>query len=192
MAVRSIPFARNSSHFIHIQNSLMAVLHDIKNIPGLSAKVLWVSCRLNRTGELDSPVFVGWVEDIEATNTRVSKGHHYAPIEVRFSDTHPSKLFSECLKAPPGTVVQRDWKLHRADGTSQKVGEKYYNESHRRSIPIKIKNVYTGTLNTAFLGDPAGKERQIKAKLVNWAQNSNSRLVGYIRKNLAYSGPRHP
>jgi hypothetical protein len=192
MATRPIPFARNSSHFVHIQNCLLSVLNDIKTIPGLAAKVLWVSCRLNRTGEQDSPVFVGWVEDVEAANKRITKGHHYAPIEVRFSDTHPSKLFSDCLKAPLGTVVHRDWKVHKVEKTCQRIGEKYYNESHRRSIPIKIGNVYVGTLNTAFSGDPAGKERQTKAKLVNWAQKSNSRLVKYIRTNLAYSGPRHP
>jgi hypothetical protein len=170
----------------------LSVLNDITNIPDLGAKVLWVSCRLNRTGEQDSPVFVGWVEHVEAANKRITKGHDYAPIEFRFSDTHPSKLFSECLKAPLGTVVHRDWKAHKADGTSQRVGEKYYNESHRRSIPIKIGNIYAGTLNTAFAGDPAGKERQTKAKLVSWAQNPNSRLVKYIKQNLAYSGPRHP
>lgn len=192
MSVRPIPFARNSSHFIHIQNCLLSVMADIKKIPDLGAKVLWVSCRLNRTGEQDSPVFVGWVEDHEAVNKRVAKGHDYSPIEFRFSDTHPSKLFSDCLKAPPATVVHRDWKAHKADNTSQKVGEKYYNESHRRSIPIKIGNVYAGTLNAAFAGDPAVKERQTKAKLVSWAQAPNSRLVKYIKQNLAYSGPRHP
>jgi hypothetical protein len=192
MAARPIPFARNSSHFIHIQNCLLSVLHDINNIPGLGAKVLWVSCRLNRTGEQDSPVFVGWVEDVEAANKRVTKGHDYSPIDIRFSDTHPSKLYSECLNAPLGTLVQRDWGSHKADATSQNVGQKYYDESHRRSIPIKIDNVYAGTLNTAFSGDPTGKEAEVRAKLVNWAQTANSRLVDYIKKNLAYSGPRLP
>ncbi len=192
MAARPIPFARNSSHFIHIQNCLLSMLNDMKRVHGQGAKPLWVSCRLNRTGEQDSPVFVGWVEDIEASNIRVSKGHHYAPIEVRFSDTHPSKLYSECLTVPVGTVVHRDWKAHKADRTSQRVGEKYYNESHRRSVPIKIGNRYVGTLNAAFSGDPADKERQTKAKLIAWAQSPNSRLVKYIRSNLAYSGPRHP
>ncbi len=168
------------------------MLNDIKSIPGLSAKPLWVSCRLNRTGEQDSPVFVGWVEANDAANLRVSKGHHYAPIEVRFSDTHPSKLYSECLQALPGTVVDRDWKTHKADSTSQRVGEKYYNETHRRSVPIKVGNRYVGTLNAAFLGNPSAKQRQMKAKLIAWAQSHNSRLVKYIRDNLAYSGPRHP
>jgi hypothetical protein len=101
-------------------------------------------------------------------------------------------LYSECLKVRPGTVVHRDWKAHKADRSSQRVGEKFYSESHRRSVPIKIGNVYAGTLNTAFSGNPASKERQAKAKLINWAQSANSRLVKYIRSNLAYSGPRHP
>ena len=73
MSGRPIPFARNSSHFVHIQNSLAAVLKDIKNAKGLTAKVLWVSCRLNRSKTQDSPVFVGWVEDIGAMNMRVEK-----------------------------------------------------------------------------------------------------------------------
>ena len=192
MAARPIPFARNSSHFVHIQNCLVSVLKDLKNIAGLTAKPVWVSCRLNRTGEQDSPVFVGWVEDLEAADIRVGKGHDYAPIEVRFSDTHPSALFSECMKTAVGKVVHRDWKAHKADATSQKCGERYYDESHRRSVPIKIDSVYAGTLNAAFSGNPSSQEKEIETKLLEWGQTATSRLVDYIKKNLAFSGPRHP
>ena len=193
MAVpRPIPFARNSSHFVHIQNSLVSVLNTVKMVPGLPAKVLWVSCRLNRSKTEDIPVFVGWVEDHEAVNIRVQKGQPYSPVEFRFGDTHPSKLYTECLAAAPGTVVHRDWGAHQADQTSQRTGETSYGETHRRSIPIRITNRNIGTLNIAFLGDPAPKEAEIKAVLVDFAQTPTSELVKYIERNLDFSGPGHP
>jgi hypothetical protein len=192
MSGRPIPFARNSSHFVHIQNNVAAVLRDMKAARGVTAKVLWVSCRLNRSETLDSPVFVGWVEDVEAINMRVEKRRPYAPIEIRFGDTHPSALYSTCLSAPLGTVVLRTWRSHKADPTSQRIGEKFYGETHRRSIPIKVKTVYVGTLNAAFLGDPSAAEKRIQEILVEWAQTANSPLVRYIRDNLDFSGPKCP
>ncbi len=192
MSGRPIPFARNSSHFVHIQNSLAAVLKDIKNAKGLTAKVLWVSCRLNRSKTQDSPVFVGWVEDIGAMNMRVEKRQPYAPVEIRFGDTHPSALYSTCLSTPLGTVVPRTWGSDKADPTSQRIGEKFYGETHRRSIAIKVQNVYVGTLNAAFLGDPAAAEKRIREILVERAQTANSPLVRYIRANLDFSGPKCP
>ena len=132
------------------------------------------------------------VEDVEAADKRVSKGHDYSPIELRFSDTHPSALFSECMNTPVGKMVHRDWKAHKADATSQRCGERYYDESHRRSVPIEIDNVYAGTLNAAFSGDPSSRDKEIETKLLEWGQTATSRLVDYIKKNLAYSGPRHP
>ena len=190
MSGRPIPFARNSSHFVHIQNSLAAVLKNIKNAKGLTAKVLWVSCRLNRSETQDSPVFVGWVEDLGAINTRVERRRPYSPIEIRFGDTHPSALYSTCLNAPLGTVVPRTWRSDKPDPTSQRIGEKFYGETHRRSIPIKVQNVYVGTLNAAFLGDPSAAEKRIREILVEWAQTANSPLVRYIRDNLDFSGPK--
>lgn len=192
-APRPIPFAHNSSHFVHIHNSLVRVLTQIEAIKGLGAKVLWVSCRLNRSGEKDaSPVFAGWVEDSEAINIRVGKQYSYAPIELRINDTHLSTLYSTCLKTPLGTVVPRNWGLDRADPTSQRIGERFYGETNRRSIPIVIGDLYVGTLNAAFLGDPAASDGEIREILVQWAQTENLPLVKYIKDNLDYSGPRHP
>jgi hypothetical protein len=190
MSGRPIPFARNSSHFVHIQNSLTAVLKNIKTARGLTAKVLWVSCRLNRSATQDSPVFVGWVEDVGAINVRVERHRPYAPVEIRFGDTHPSALYTSCLKAPLGTVVPRAWRSDKADPTSQRIGEKFYGETHRRSIAIRVKTVYVGTLNAAFLGDPSATEKRIRGILVEWAQTANSPLVRYIRDNLDFSGPK--
>lgn len=188
----SIPFARNSSHFVHIHNNLVAVLTEVRDVQNLSAKVLWVSCRLNRSNQQDSPVFVGWVEDSDAINTRVRRRHPFAPVELRFGDTHPSQLYSECLRAPLGHVVPRCWRTDRADATSQRLGESFYDESHRRSVPIKVKELYVGTLNVAFSGDPDAARDDIKKILIRWAQAEDSPLVMYIRDSLDYSGPRHP
>jgi hypothetical protein len=176
---------------VHIQNSLTSVLKKIKKIPGLPAKILWVSCRLNRSNEENSPVFVGWVEDLEAVNLRVERRRPYAPVEIRFGDTHPSKLFSECLAAPLGKVVPKDWvRADRADSSSQRIGERFYGETHRRSIAIKVGDIYVGTLNAAFLGDPTVADRKVRGILISWAQTGNSPLVRYIKSNLAFSGPR--
>jgi hypothetical protein len=190
MAGRPIPFARNSSHFVHIQNSLATVLKNLKAVNGLTAEVLWVSCRLNRSETEDSPVFVGWVEDVGAINTRVTRKRPYAPIEIRFGDTHPSRLYSECLKTPLGKVVARNWRQHKADSTSQRIGETFYGETHRRSVPVKVGNLYAGTLNAAFSGDPDGADGEIGKILIEWAQTEKSALVKYIEDNLDFSGPK--
>jgi hypothetical protein len=190
MSGRPIPFARNSSHFVHIQNSLATVLKDLKGVNGLTAKVLWVSCRLNRSETEDSPVFVGWVEDVGAINTRVMRKRPYAPIEIRFGDTHPSRLYSECLKTPLGKVIARNWRQHKADATSQRIGETFYGETHRRSAPVKVGNLYAGTLNAAFSGDPDGADGEIGKILIEWAQTEKSALVKYIEDNLDFSGPK--
>jgi hypothetical protein len=188
---QSIPFGHNSTDFVHIQNNLVAVLTRIKGIKDLKVKILWVSCRLNRSKEEDSPVFVGWVEDIDAIDLRVRRDHLFAPIEIRFGDTHPSKLYSTCLKTPLGTVVSRNWgRPHKADATSQRVGEIFYGETHRKSAPIRVDNVYVGTLNAAFSGDPDGADGEIKTILIEWAQAGNSALVKYIEDNLDFSGPK--
>jgi hypothetical protein len=170
---------------------LVAVLKRIKAVEGLSARILWVSCRLNRSGTQDSPVFVGWVEDIGAVNLRVERRRPYSPVEIRFGDTHPSRLYSQCLKTPLGEVVPRHWgQPHKADPSSQRIGEIFYGETHRRSIPIKISNVYVGTLNAAFSGDPTRSDKEIKNVLIEWAQGEKSALVKYIKDNLDYSGPK--
>lgn len=189
---RPIPFAHNSSHFVHIQNNLACVLQGVKSTSGLPAKVLWISCRLNRSKTQDMPVFVGWVEDTEAINIRLQKGQPYSPVELRFGDTHPSKLYSDCLAVPLGTVVNRAWVSDQADPSSQRTGENSYGETHRRSIPIQIDNKYVGTLNVAFLGDPDARNAEIQATLINWAQKATSPLVKYIKDNLDFSGPPHP
>jgi hypothetical protein len=139
----------------------------------------------------NSPVFVGWVEDVGAINTRVMRDRPYAPIEIRFGDTHPSRLYSECLKTPLGKVVARSWgRPHKADATSQRIGETFYGETHRRSVPIKVANVYAGTLNAAFSGDPDGAEEGIGKILLEWAQTEKSALVEYIEDYLDFSGPK--
>lgn len=192
MASRPIPFAHNSSHFVHIQNNLTSVLNDVKDIPGLAASVLWASCRLNRSKMEDAPVFCGWVEDNQAIKIRLQRGHPYAPSECRFGDTHPSKLFSDCLTKPAGEVVRRDWNVDKADPTSQRTGEEDYDEKYRRSIPIRVNNIYAGTLNVAFSGNPMDKDDDIKGVLVAWAQDQNSELVRYIKNNLDFAGPSVP
>jgi hypothetical protein len=183
----SIPFAHNSSHFVNIHNNLVEVLTQIKAIKDLSARVLWVSCRLNRSGEKEaSPVFVGWVENNEAINMRVKRQHKFAPIEIRFGDTHPSDLYSECLRKGPGELVRRDWGQQLASPGSQEIGKNFYGETHRRSVAVKI-NGSVGTLNAAFQGDPDAADKDIQNILFYWAQDANSGLVSYIKDNLDYS-----
>ena len=193
MPRRPIPFARSSSHFLHIQNNLALVLSEIKNISNDRPNILWVSCRLNRTGTQDQPVFVGWLEDIEAINLRIQRGHPYPPAEIRFSDSHPSQLYHDCLKAAVGSIVTRNWDSQKPDATSQQIGRKFYGEKARRSAPIKIGRLYVGTLNTAYLEEPGSKEEnRIKRILLKWAQDTNSPLIKYIKSNLAFSRLRHP
>jgi hypothetical protein len=187
---RPIPFGRNSSHFVHIEDNLVSVLHDMKNLVAAPTKVLWASCRLNRSKEKDSPVFAGWVEDIEARTIRLNNGHPYSPADLRFSDTNRSALYTKCLSAPVGKVIHRDWRQHKAGGKSQRLGENFYGETHRMSAPIKVKGVYAGTLNVAFLGAPDAAREKCEAKLISWAQGTNSPLVKYIQENLDFSGPK--
>jgi len=191
-----IPFGHNSAHFVHIHNNLVAVLTQIKAIKDLRANILWVSCRLNRSGAKEaSPVFAGWVEETEAVNIRVKKQHLYAPIDIRFGDTHRSTLYSECVnnKTPLRTIIPRNWgKSDKADATSQRIGETFYGETNRRSMPIVIEDLYVGTLNAAFFGDPVASDGKIRDLLIDWAQTEKFPLVKYVKDNLDYSGPRHP
>jgi hypothetical protein len=186
-AGRPIPFARDSSHFVHIENSLATVLRQIRALNGLRSTVLWVSCRLNRSETGDIPVFAGWFESVEAREIRIRRGFPYSPIQIRFGDTHSSSLYRECLRQPPRKVVKRKWGADSADSTSQRLGENYYGETHRRSVPIKINRRSVGTLNAAFLGNPAAKDTGIEKILFRWAQYSNSDLVKYIKDKLHYS-----
>src|SRR5438132_12023645 len=103
-----IPFGRHSTHFAGIQNSLALVLYEIKAIPALSRTILWVSCRLNRSGTIDSPVFVGWVEDVQAIRIRVQRGHLFAPIDIRLGETHPSQLSRDCLMLAAGRILDSE------------------------------------------------------------------------------------
>jgi len=184
----SIPFAHNSSHFVNIHNNLVEVLTQIKPTKDLKARVLWVSCRLNRSGEKEaSPVFVGWVEDNEAISIRVRRQHKFAPVEIRFGDTHPSELYSECLAKGFGEMVRRDWGLQIASPGSQEIGKNFYGETHRRSVAVKVNGGSVGTLNAAFQGDPSAADKDIENILFYWAQDPNSSLVDYIKNNLDYS-----
>lgn len=183
-----IPIGRNSSHFVNIHNNLVEVLTQIKAIKGLGARVLWVSCRLNRSGEKEaSPVFVGWVEHTESINIRVHRQYKFAPIEIRFSDTHKSELYEECLRKGSGELVRRNWGQQIASPGSQEIGKKFYDENNRRSVAVQINGRSVGTLNVGFQGDPGAVDDDIKGILLNWAQDPNSDLVTYIKENLEYS-----
>ena len=183
-----IPFGRHSSHFAKIQNALALVLYEIKAIPALTEAILWVSCRLNRSGTTDSPVFVGWVEDIQAIRIRVHNGYPYSPIDLRFGDTHPSKLYTDCLKKSAGEPVLKDWTKQSASPGSQELGKNFYHETHRRSVAVRINGRSVGTLNAAFRGEPSkAKDKEIIDVLFRWAQDSRSDLVKYIKENLDHS-----
>lgn len=188
-----IPFPRNHPNFPGVENQLNAVLNQIKAAVGNATQVLWVSCRLNRTGaQVASPVFVGWVEDPQARTIRTANNHQHSPADIRINDTHVSSLYKECFTVSPGNVVKRDWNIDRADPTSQELGRTYYGETHRRSMPIRVGNQYVGTLNVAFKGDPAAKDRQIEQVLENWAQKSPSALITHIQGHCSVSGLSHP
>ena len=165
------------------------MLDEIKTVPQLTETILWVSCRLNRSGTTDSPVFVGWVEDLQAIRIRVQNGYTYSPIDLRFGDTHPSRLYTDCLRKALGEPVLKDWRKQSASPGSQELGKNFYNETHRRSVPVKIDGRSVGTLNAAFRGEPSGKkDEQILGILFRWAQDSKSDLLKYIKENLDYSG----
>jgi hypothetical protein len=186
-----IPFGRNSAHFFHIYNNLVEVLTQIRD-KRLKPEVLWVSCRLNRTGQnnVPSPVFAGWVEANNAINVRLKQNKVFAPIDLRFNDSNTSKLYEDCLKAPAKKLVSRDWSdANQLPGpTSQQIGVNFYRETHRRSVPIKIDDGSVGSLNAAFLGGPSDDEdTKIGDVLFRWAQQPGSDLVTYIKNNLEYS-----
>jgi len=132
---------------------------------------------------------VGWVEDIQAIRIRVQKGYLFAPIDIRFGDTHPSKLYSDCLNAASGQLVPRKWTSKPESPGSQEIGKNFYDETHRRSVPIKIKGCSVGTLNAAFQGNPAAEDMNIEKILFHWAQKKSG-LVDYIEQNLDYSPKR--
>ena len=54
-------------------------------------------------------------------------------------------------------------------------------------MAIRINNCSVGTLNAAFLGNPAAKDTKIEKILFDWAQSSKSDLVNYIKDKLHYS-----
>jgi len=190
-ARQKIPFSRRSPD---IENHLKSVLGDIKRVAA-SALVLWVSCRLNRTGaKKPAPVFVGWVEDDVPDGARVirrGRGYPNPPIVTHFGGTHLSQLYQECFKARVGEVVKKHWNGDKASPGSLELGRKYYEETHRRSIPIRIDKNYVGTLNVGFRGDPTPADGQITPVLARWAQ-ADSDLVQYIRDNLTVGGLPHP
>jgi hypothetical protein len=185
-----IPFGRNSAHFFHIYNNLVEVVTEIRD-KGLKSEVLWVSCRLNRSGQtVASPVFTGWVEANNAINERVKQNKAFAPIDLRYNDTNPSKLYEDCLKAAAKKLVARDWSdpSQLPGAMSQQIGRNFYGETHRRSVAIKIDDGSVGSLNAAFRGDPtAGEDTKIGDVLFRWAQQPGSDLVTYIKNNLDYS-----
>jgi hypothetical protein len=185
-----IPFGRNSAHFFHIYNNLAEVLTEIRD-KRLKPEVLWVSCRLNRSGQtVASPVFAGWVEANNAINVRLQKNKVFAPIDLRFNDTNPSKLYEDSLKAPAKKLVSRDWSDPKQlpGATSQQIGRNFYGETHRRSVAIKIDDGSVGSLNAAFRGGPSDDEdTKIGDVLFRWAQQPGSDLVTYIKNNLDYS-----
>jgi hypothetical protein len=59
-------------------------------------------------------------------------------------------------------------------------------------MPIVIEDLYVGTLNAAFFGDPVASDGKIRDLLIDWAQTEKFPLVKYVKDNLDYSGPRHP
>lgn len=188
---QKIPFPRRSPD---TENHLKSVLGDIKRVAA-SAQVLWVSCRLNRTvAKKPAPVFAGWVEDDArdgARDIRRKRGYPNPPIVTHFGGTHLSQLYQECFKARVGEVVKKHWNGDKASPGSLELGRKYYEETHRRSIPIKIDKNYVGTLNVGFKGDPTPADGQITPVLARWAQ-TDSDLVKYIRDNLDVGGQPHP
>jgi hypothetical protein len=85
-------------------------------------------------------------------------------------------------------TVLKDWRKQSASPGSQELGKNFYNETHRRSVPVKINGRSVGTLNASFRGDPSDEtDEQIQRVLFHWAQNAKSDLVAYIKENLDYS-----
>lgn len=186
---KEVPFHRASDHFGKIEEYLHSLLKGIQGVTASPAQVLWVSCRLNRREGMEAPVFVGWVESDVAKTKRGTRYPH--PMDTRLGDTHVSTLYKECLRAPLKTVVKRAWNGEGADATSQELGRKYYEETHRRSMPIKLGNRYVGTVNAAFSGDPGSSDPKIARVLEDWAQTETRGLVRYIQK-LNVRGLPHP
>jgi hypothetical protein len=180
-----IPFGRTSWHFEYLKFAITSVLFEIKSITGAKNKILWLSCRLNTT-KTGKPVFAAWVESDQAISARVNKGIGTAPIDIRQGDTHESTLYTKCSATAAGQVFPRDWSKDSADNTSQEIGRTFYDETHRRSVPIQINGKSVGTLNAGFKGDPANEDTEIGRVLLQWAQDTNSDLVQFIKNHLDY------
>lgn len=189
---KTIPGDIEPEDFIQIRNHLENCL---KQIAATGSQVLWVSCRLNESGEKNpSPYFVGWVENKETRDERIRRNDP-DPGLYRFGDDHYSEIYEECLNKP-NSVIGIDEAAHQIIGNrdrmrwlagakslSVKAGAKY-----RMSIAIKVDNQYVGTLNAGFSNDPANSVDSI---MVEWAQNSSkSKLVQYLKQpQYDFGGP---
>lgn len=189
---KTIPGGIEPEDFIQIRNHLENCLEQIATT---GSQVLWVSCRLNESGEKNpSPYFVGWVENKETRDERIRRNDP-DPGLYRFGDDYYSEIYEECINNPNNIIRidedarqiigKRDsmkW-LAGAKSLSVKAGARY-----RMSIAIKVDNQCVGTLNAGFSSGPADSVDSI---MVEWAQNSSkSKLVQYLKHpQYDFGGP---
>ncbi len=191
MAKAKIPGGITPEHFIQIRNLLNEVLKDIETATGREPK--WVSSRLNETARDDvSPFFVGWVENEELRSKRVSKNLP-DPGLFRFADNIHTRIYAECLDVKgPGGVKRRDWAKDGAEMFGKNLYVSHvglfdlHDETHRRSIAIKMDKRYVGTLNAGLSKDLGVS---IDRKLQYWAQDPKSALVQYLSREFELAGP---
>lgn len=167
----------------------------LRNIRG-ELNAVWVSCRLNETGEKDpSPFFVGWVEDDQAERARIGRNDP-DPGLYRFGDDYYSEIYEECLKNPD-RVIAIDEKAQKIVGKTDQMqwlaGAEFLSvksgANHRRSIAIKINRRSVGTLNAGFINDPGNTVDKKMKDLAQPPDPDQSALTKYLKDNFDLGGP---
>lgn len=170
-----IPEDITEHEILELNAVLRAFLRDLGN----QRQSLYASCRLNRSGVTDAPVFIAWVETASGVRNRRALGHPHPP--SRFGDEHRSRVFTDCCRLPAGRPLNRNWRTDYADHDSLEYGRKWYRETHRKSLAIIVDGNTVGTVNVGFEADPTNT---VDNTFRWWAQASQSELVNTIRDIL--------
>lgn len=187
--LKKIPGGITADDFMAMRNFLL----EVRNQVGAKQVIM----RLNRTGEeIPAPVFVSWVEDDAIAKRRTEKERNEPdPGLFRFGDSNYSVVYNQTISAGPGVLRERSWTRPYAEKSDQaKALVQEADLNYQRYIGIIVgdgkKRRCVGTLSVAFSDKPDARSRaSIDQVLKNWALESRSPLVIFLRSHLAVSGP---
>jgi len=182
---RNIPDGISLANFWDLKKQLEKIRDDVN--------ALDVIMRLNKTGKRHpAPVFVGWVENkAAAVSKSLNKDVALDPGLIRFGEQDVSDVYNEIFKKTlsngGGIFVERNWPRDK-QGSKRLVPRAKL--KYQRYTAIVVNSQCVGTLSVVLGKKPESvKDREnLDKSLINWAQDSKSRLVTYIRDNFDYSG----